>query len=102
MSVRRMWQSCEPAMRIRLETSFIRDIRRVRDPSLLNRVNRKIAEIEAASNLRSISGIRRMNAPRGNHYRVRIGNHRLGVTLEGNVAVLTAFGPRDDIYRRFP
>ena len=69
---------------------------------MLNRVNRKIAEIEAAPNLRSISGIRRMSAPRGIHYRVRIGSHRLGITLEGNVAVLTAFGPRDDIYRRFP
>ena len=89
-------------MRIRLETSFNRDIRRIRDPSLLNRVNQKIAEIEAASSLRSISGIRRMSAPSGNHYRIRIGNYRIGVTMEDSTAVLTAFGHRSDIYRRFP
>ena len=89
-------------MRTRLESSFNRDLRRIRDPSLLNRVNQKIAEIEAAPNLRSISGIRRVRAESGNHYRIRIGRYRMGVTVDGDVAVIVAFGHRSDIYRRFP
>ncbi|MCY3638537.1 MAG: type II toxin-antitoxin system RelE/ParE family toxin [Chloroflexota bacterium] len=89
-------------MRTRLESSFNRDLRRIRDPSLLNRVNQKIAEIKAAPNLRSIPGVRRVNAPSGNHYRIRIGRYRLGVTVDGDVAVIVAFGHRSDIYRRFP
>ena len=46
--------------------------------------------------------VRRLNTPNSIHYRVRIGDYRLGITIEGEVAVLAAFGPRDDIYRRFP
>lgn len=89
-------------MRVRREPSFNRDIRRVRDPSLLDRINQKIAEIEATPSLRSISGVRRVNAPSGNHYRIRIGRHRMGVTVDGDVAVIVAFGHRSEIYRRFP
>ena len=86
-------------MHVRREPSFNRDIRRVRDQSLLDRVNEKIAEIEATPSLRSISGVRRVNAPGGNHYRIRIGSHRIGITLEGGAAVLVAFGHRSEIYR---
>ena len=49
-----------------------------------------------------VSNVRRLNTPSGIHYRVRIGEYRMGITVEGDVAVLVAFGPRDDIYRRFP
>jgi len=69
---------------------------------LARRVNQKIAEIEAAASIRDVSNVRRMNTPSGIHYRVRIGDYRLGIIVEGQVAVLVAFGPRDDIYRRFP
>ena len=89
-------------MRVRREPSFNRDIRRVRDQSLLDRVNEKIAEIEATPSLRSISGVRRVNAPSGNHYRIRIGDYRMGITLENDVVELHRLLPRDEIYRRFP
>ena len=71
-------------MRIRYEPVFRRDLRRIRDPVILRRVDRKIAEIEAATSVRDISNVSRMNTPSGNDYRVRIGNYRIGaVTLEG-------------------
>ena len=38
-------------MRVRREPSFNRDIRRVRDQSLLDRVNEKIAEIERVAHI---------------------------------------------------
>ena len=102
MSVNKRRQSYGAAMRIRLRASFVRDIRRVRGQSLLNRVNQQIAEKEAASSLRSIFGIRRMSAPSGNRCRIRIGNHRIGVTMEGSVGVLAPSRHRSDTYRRFP
>ncbi len=89
-------------MRIRYEPVFRRDLRRIRDPVILSRVNRKIAEIEAARGMRDISNVSRMNTPSGNHYRVRIGSYRIGAVLEGDVVVLHRILPRDEIYRRFP
>lgn len=88
-------------MRIRYEPAFRRDLRRIRDPVILRRVNRKIAEIEAATSMRDISNVSRMNTPSGNDYRARIGNYRMGVTLEGDTVVLHRILPRDEIYRRF-
>ncbi len=89
-------------MKVESSSRFIRDIRRISAPALARRVNQKIAEIEAAASIRDVSNVRRMNTPSGIHYRVRIGDYRLGIIVEGQVAVLVAFGPRDDIYRRFP
>ena len=89
-------------MKVESSSRFIRDIRRISAPALARRVNQKIAEIEAAASIRDVSNVRRLNTPSSMHYRVRIGDYRLGITVEGEVAVLVAFGPRDDIYRRFP
>ena len=89
-------------MKVESSSRFIRDIRRISAPALARRVNQKIAEIEAAASIRDVSNVRRLNTPRGMHYRVRIGDYRLGITLDGEVAILVAFGPRDDIYRTFP
>ena len=89
-------------MKVESSSRFIRDIRRISAPALARRVNQKIAEIEAAASIRDVSNVRRLNTPSGMHYRVRIGDYRLGITVDGEAAVLVAFGPRDDIYRRFP
>ena len=89
-------------MRIRYQPAFRRDLRRIRDPLILSRVHRKISEIEAAASIRDISNVSRMNTPGGNNYRVRIGNYRIGVTLEGDTVVLRRLLPRNEIYRRFP
>ena len=37
-----------------------------------------------------------------NHYRIRIGDYRLGIALEGDVVVLVRFRHRSDFYRGFP
>ena len=89
-------------MKVESSSRFIRDIRRISAPALARRVNQKIAEIESVASIRDVSNVRRLTTPSGIHYRVRIGDYRLGITVEGEVAVLVAFGPRDDIYRRFP
>ena len=89
-------------MRIRYERAFRRDIRRIRDPVILRRLNRKIEEIEAATSMRDISNVGRMNTPSGNDYRIRISRYRIGVALEGDVVVLHRVLPRDEVCRRFP
>ena len=36
------------------------------------------------------------------HYRIRIGDYRLGLEMDGDVAVLVRFRHRREFYRYFP
>ena len=38
----------------------------------------------------------------GRHYRIRIGEHRLGITQDGGVIILRRLLHRSEIYRNFP
>ena len=58
-------------------------------------------ELERASNIIEVSGVKRLRAE-GRHYRIRIGDYRLGITMDGDVAVMGRFLPRRDFYRYFP
>ena len=64
-------------------------------------MERTIAELKAASNITEVSGVQLMTGWE-NHYRIRIGDYRLGLELVGNSAVLLRFGHRREFYRYFP
>lgn len=88
-------------MELEYRTSFIRDLRRVRNADIRGRVERTIEDLEAASTIAEIPGAARIKAE-GHYYRIRLGNYRLGVALEHDVAILVRFLHRRDIYRFFP
>ena len=88
-------------MEIRYHNQFHRDLRRLGNPSLAAQVEQVIEELKAAPTIRDMHGVSRMTAP-GEHYRVRIGEYRLGITMDGQTAILRRFLPRGEIYRRFP
>ena len=88
-------------MEIRYDRSFLRDLRQLRDRDLILRVEQVIEAIEAAATLSEISNVRRMTGwPR--HYRIRVGNYRLGIEMEGDLVILRRAGYRRDFYRYFP
>ena len=88
-------------MEVDFRTSFTRDLRRIRSAEVRQRVLHKVEELEAASTIEEVSGSRRLTAD-GRQYRVRIGDYRLGITMEGEMAVLVRFLHRREIYRVFP
>ena len=80
---------------------FARDLRRISDRKLYGRVERKIGDLEAASSLRDIVGVEKLQFA-GDFYRIRIGDYRLGIELKGNMVELVKFRHRRDFYRSFP
>ncbi len=88
-------------MRVESTPAFRRDLRRVISRNTQSRVQEKIEEMETASTLFEVSNVRRLTGE-GRHYRIRIGDYRLGITLEGEAVVLRRFLPRGEIYRYFP
>ena len=88
-------------MEVRFDAGFYRDFRQIRDADLRRRVGRVIENVEAASIPSEISGLRRMGAI-GRFYRIRVGQYRVGVKIEGETVTLLRFGHRREIYRSFP
>ena len=88
-------------MRLEYRTSFLRDLRRIKDAELHRRVSQVIAELEAAPSLSSVAEVKRLTGP-GQYYRLRIRAYRLGLELEGDTLILRRLLHRREIYRYFP
>jgi len=81
--------------------SFTRDLRKVKDRTVLNRIQHAIERVEAAANLQEVGDLRKMSGT-GNFYRIRVGDYRIGVVVEGEVVEFVRCLPRAELYRFFP
>ena len=88
-------------MEVRADVRFDRDLKRIRNASLLSRVEQVVEDLEAASTISEVSGMVRLTA-RGNLYRIRVGDYRVGLEVEGDLVTLLRFAHRSEIYRHFP
>ena len=88
-------------MEVRYRAQFNRDLRRLRNPSLAHSIEQIISELKAASSLTDVRGVRRLRGE-GRHYRIRIGEYRLGITQDGDTIILRRLLHRSEIYRNFP
>ncbi len=89
-------------MELEYRASFVRDLRRVGNAELSRRVERALGDLEAAATIADIAGAVRLSSRAGRYYRIRIGEYRLGLALEGDAVILVRFLHRRDIYRMFP
>ena len=88
-------------MRLRFRSSFIRDLKKVRDPAVLAAVKAAIEQIEEAASPSDIDQFRKLSGAAG-YFRIRVGDYRIGlVDGEGGLECVRLLHRRD-IYRRFP
>jgi mRNA interferase RelE/StbE len=88
-------------MNVQFRESFHKDLRRIRDKDLLNRVKNIIEIVEQATDLSAVPNLERLKGW-STYYRIRIGDYRLGLAVEENVVTFVRFLHRRDIYRYFP
>ena len=86
-------------MQTNFKKSFERDLKKIKDRNLLRKIANVIKEVEKAKNLSVIGNLKKLEK---NHFRMRIGDYRLGVTLEEKVIVFVRALHRKEIYRYFP
>ena len=85
------------------KTSFLNDIKKVKDKSLLLKVEKIILDVENAGKIQDIPELRKLKGnKKGIYYRIKIDNYRMGVTIENNIVTFVVFKPRKDIYKFFP
>jgi len=81
--------------------SFARDLRQIQDKTLLSRLREVIQEMEAAAGIQDLTGLKKLSIESA-HYRLRLGDYRLGLIIEADTATLVRILHRKDIYRYFP
>ncbi len=87
-------------MTVEPSRQFSRDVRRLGSSQIRRRLDWTIQELIEAADITEVSGVRQLLAE-GQNYRIRIGDYRLGITMDGETAVLRRFLPRGEIYRYF-
>lgn len=88
-------------MEVLFEASFARDLKRIKDKQLLQRVQSIIEEIKAANELNQVQNLKKMQGF-DTLYRVRLGDYRIGIEVIAEEVIFVRFLHRKDIYRRFP
>jgi mRNA interferase RelE/StbE len=82
--------------------SFDRDLDSIgASPEVKKRLLEVIGRLKETDSLCEMHGIKKIEGY-PNYYRLRIGDHRLGMKLAGDTLELIRFLHRKDIYRRFP
>ena len=88
-------------MKAEFRESFLKDLRSIKDKSLLAKVKETILVVESAETPDDIVHLKKMHGGRG-YFRIRIGDYRIGLKLDGDTLFFVRFLNRKDIYRYFP
>ncbi|MEK6482600.1 type II toxin-antitoxin system RelE/ParE family toxin [Catalinimonas sp. 4WD22] len=88
-------------MNVRIDKSFEKDIKKIKDKKLLTKIADTIEQAQAAISSDAIKNIKKLKGS-NSYYRIRIGNYRIGIAVEGDTIDFIRFLPRKDIYKYFP
>ena len=83
------------------ESSFAKDLKRIKDKHLLKRVQNFIEEVKAANALADVKNLKKLQGY-DTFYRFRLGDYRIGIEVEDKTVIFVRVLHRKDIYRRFP
>ncbi len=88
-------------MNVSFKESFAKDLRGIVDKSLLRRIREVIEAAERNQTLNELTGIKKLKGG-GNYFRIRVGDYRIGLVLDGETLVFVRCLNRNEIYRYFP
>jgi len=88
-------------VKVSFEASFARDLKRLKDKELLERVKQIVEEVKAAAGLSDIKNLSKMRGY-ATFYRIRLGDYRIGIEAFENEVIFVRILHRKDIYRYFP
>lgn len=80
--------------------AFIKDVKKS-SPELQSQVWDLVNEIKRVDRLSDLPNVKKMKGC-SNAFRIRLGEHRVGIFIEDNVILLVRLLHRKEIYRYFP
>jgi mRNA interferase RelE/StbE len=88
-------------MNVLFDESFQRDLKKIKERPVLEKIRRAIEGLEAAETLDVVAGLKKLEGAK-DRFRVRIGDYRIGFKLTGASVVFLRVLNRKDFYRFFP
>ncbi len=88
-------------MKVDFKKSFTRDLKKIKDKKLLEQVQKAIEEVEKAEHVHLVNNLAQLKGS-SDYFRIRLGEYRLGLKLQGDTILFVRFLHRKEIYRYFP
>jgi mRNA interferase RelE/StbE len=88
-------------MEVKIDKSFQKDTRKIKDKLILNKIALVISEVQKAENINQIKNLKKLKGSSEN-YRIKIGDYRLGIIISGSSFEFIRCLHRKDIYKYFP
>lgn len=88
-------------MKTDFRKSFAKDLKKIKDKSLLTKIKAVIESVEAAENPSKIVNLKKLKA-KGSYYRICVGDYRMGLMLNADTFIFIRCLHRQEIYKFFP
>ena len=88
-------------MKTAFKATFLKALKKIDSNQLKGDIANAILNIESAENISQISQLKKLKGYK-QYYRIRIGNYRIGIKIEGKTVYFVDVDHRGNIYRIFP
>ena len=88
-------------MIVRIDKTFEKDVKKIRDAGILKELAHCILELESIEDTRQIRNLKKIQDSKS-FYRIKLKDYRIGVQIEGKYIDLIRFLHRKDVYKFFP
>jgi mRNA interferase RelE/StbE len=88
-------------MKVDFKKSFLKELKKLKNKSLQNAIYQSILQVESAENISQVHNLKKLNGF-DHHYRIRVGEYRIGLKIEKEIVYFVVFEHRKDIYKGFP
>ena len=88
-------------MKVEFKKSFLKELKKLKNKSLKNSIADCIIQVESAENITGIKNLKKLTGYEI-HYRIRVGDYRIGIKIEKEVVYFVVCEHRKGVYRRFP
>lgn len=88
-------------MKVIYRKSFSRDLKKLRNKSILESLKNNLDTIKKCETVGDISNLKKLTGKTG-FYRMRIHDYRLGLYIENDTIEIVRFLHRKDVYKYFP
>lgn len=88
-------------MKLKIDKSFVKDTNKIKDTKVLQRVAICIEQVIGAENKETITHLKKLVGFKY-HYRIRIGDYRIGAVINEEEVIFERFIHRKDMYKYYP
>jgi mRNA interferase RelE/StbE len=88
-------------VKIAFRDSFAKDLKNIKDKTVLKRIKELIEAVELSEALSPMPNLKKLKGHE-HYYRLRVGDYRIGIALKSDTLIFVRVLNRKDIYKYFP